>query len=241
MSSYRGSAGRQEQATAIAAVVAVHAVLAFVIFLGLNVRMVSEAVDQLKTFNIARPPPPPPPPPPQRPPPPKPRPEPAMKKEAGAPAKVARPAPVVAPPPKIPAPSPLPAAKIAGTGSASTSGAASMGSGTGSSGSGNGPGGGGYADYSRFTPARKLTKIPDSEYRRLADSGIAYGSVAITIRVNPDGTVSNCRIARSSGSPYADSLMCQLTQEYVRFSPARDPSGRAVAQDVTWAPNWAPR
>ena len=67
------------------------------------------------------------------------------------------------------------------------------------------------------------------------------GSVAITIRVNPDGTVSNCRVVRTSGSPAADSLMCQLTLEYVRFSPARDRSGRPVAQDVTWSPNWAPR
>jgi len=59
--------------------------------------------------------------------------------------------------------------------------------------------------------------------------------------VNPDGSVSNCRIARSSGNSYADSLMCELTQQYIRFSPARDPAGRPVAQDVTWAPNWAPR
>jgi hypothetical protein len=35
--------------------------------------------------------------------------------------------------------------------------------------------------------------------------------------------------------------MCQLTIQYVRFSPARDPSGRPIAQDVTWVPNWAPR
>jgi hypothetical protein len=29
--------------------------------------------------------------------------------------------------------------------------------------------------------------------------------------------------------------------QYVRFSPALDPSGRPIAQDVTWVPNWAPR
>lgn len=56
--------------------------------------------------------------------------------------------------------------------------------------------------------------------------------------VNPDGTVSNCRVARSSGNPYADSLMCQLTLRYIRFEPARDPYGRPVAQDVTFFPNW---
>lgn len=230
--SYRGTADRPDQAKAVAAVLLVHAALAFVILSGLNVRSVSQAVEQLKTFNFEPPPPPPPVPPPERP-----LPRPIMEKPQGAPAKKAEPTPVVAPPPVIPAPSPIPAAKIAGTGSASTSGAGASGNGTGAGGSGYGPGGGGTGG---FTPARKLTKIPDREYRRFAASGIEAGSVAIMIRVNPDGTVSNCRIARSSGSAYADGLMCDLTQQYVRFSPARDPSGRPVAQDVTWVPNWAP-
>lgn len=233
MSSYLGTADRPDRAKAIAAVVAVHVALAFVIVTGLNVRMVAQAVEQLKTFNLQTPPPPPPVPPP-----PKPQPKPKMKQPEGAPAKKAEPTPVVAPPPRIPAPSPIPAARVAGTGSASTSGAAASGNGTGASGNGYGTGGGGTGS---FTPARKLTKIPNREYRRFASTGIPTGSVAISIRVNPDGSVSNCRIVRTSGSPYADSLMCQLTQEYVRFSPARDPSGRAIAEDVTWVPNWSPR
>lgn len=233
MSSYLGTADRPDRAKAIAAVVAVHVALAFVIVTGLNVRMVAQAVEQLKTFNLQTPPPPPPVPPP-----PKPQPKPKMKQPEGAPAKKAEPTPVVAPPPRIPAPSPIPAARVAGTGSASTAGAAASGNGTGAGGNGYGTGGGGTGS---FTPARKLTKIPNREYRRFASTGIPTGSVAISIRVNPDGSVSNCRIVRTSGSPYADSLMCQLTQEYVRFSPARDPSGRAIAEDMTWVPNWSPR
>jgi protein TonB len=229
VSSYLGTADRPDRAKAIAAVVAVHVALAFVIVTGLNVRMVAQAVEQLKTFNLQTPPVPPPP---------KPQPKPKMKQPEGAPAKKAEPTPVVAPPPRIPAPSPIPAARVAGTGSASTAGAAASGNGTGASGNGYGTGGGGTGS---FTPARKLTKIPNREYRRFASTGIPTGSVAISIRVNPDGSVSNCRIVRTSGSPYADSLMCQLTQEYVRFSPARDPSGRAIAEDVTWVPNWSPR
>jgi protein TonB len=236
VSSYRGSADGPSQAKAIAAVVAVHAALAFVILSGLHVQMVRDAVDRLKTFDLRNPPPPPPPPPP-----PKPQPKDSAKKEAGAPAKKAEASPVVAPKPRIPVETPLPAAKVAGSGSASTSGAAAAGNGTGAGGSGNGPGGGGNVDYSRFTPARKITKIPDSQYRRFAATGMPVGSVAISIRVNPDGTPSNCRVVRTSGSSYADGLMCQLTQQYIRFSPARDPSGRPVAQDVTWAPNWSPR
>ena len=233
MSSYRGTADRPDQAKAAVAVVAVHAALAFVILTGLHVSIVSEAVDPLKTFNLQQPPPPPPVPPP-----PKVQQRTRSPQPEGAPAKKADPTPVVAPPPRIPAPSPIPAAKVAGAGSASTSGAAAAGSGTGAGGYGSGTGGGGSGG---FTPARKLTKIPDREYRRFASGGISSGSVAISIRVNPDGSVSNCRIIRSSGSSYADSLMCQLTQQYVRFSPALDPSGRPIAQDVTWVPNWAPR
>lgn len=233
MSSYQGTADAPDRAKAIAAVVGVHAALAFVILSGLNVKMVSQAVEQLKTFNLQTPPPPPPVPPAPRP-----KPRQVLNKPQGAPAKKAESAPVVAPPTPLPVQSPIPAAKIAGSGSASSTGAGTSGTGTGAGGVGNGAGAGQGGAY---TPARKLTKIPDREYRRFAATGIASGSVAISIRVEPNGTVSNCRIARTSGSAYADALMCQLTVQYVRFSPARDPSGRPIAQDVTWVPNWAPR
>jgi protein TonB len=230
MSSYTGTANRPDRAKAIAAVLAVHAALAVAILTGLNVRMVGHAIERLQTFDIRQPPPPPPKPPPA----PK---QHQVKKPEGAPAKKAEATPIVAPPPRLHVPSPIPAAKIAGTGSASTSGAGTSGNGTGAGGSGNGPGGGG-TDYSRFTPARRISRIPDREYRRLAGTGIASGSVGVTIRVNPDGGVSNCRVARSSGDGYIDGLMCQLTMRYIRFSPARDPSGRPVWQDVTFFPNW---
>jgi protein TonB len=230
LSSYRGAADRPDKAKAIAAVIAVHAALAFAILTGLNVDMVRGAVESLKTFDIREPPPPPPEPPP---PPPKPKPQQA-KKPQGAPAKRAEPSPVVAPQPRIPVTSPIPAARVAGTGSASTSGAAASGSGTGAGGSGYGTGGGGAG----FTPARRISKIPDREYRALAATGLQSGTVGVTIKVNTDGSVSNCRIARSSGNSYADSMMCQLTVRYIRFEPARDPSGRPVAQDVTFYPNW---
>jgi protein TonB len=232
MSSYRGTADRPDQAKAIAAVIAVHVALAVVILAGLNVRMVRQAAEQLTTININQPPPPPPVQPPLKP---APKPQ-AIKKPEGAPAKKAEPSPIVAAQPKMPVTSPLPAARIAGTGSAATSGAAAAGNGTGAGGPGNGPGGGG--DFSRFMPARRITRIPDREYRQLASTGIVSGSVGVTIRVNPDGSVSNCRVARSSGDGSIDALMCQLTLRYIRFEPARDPDGRPVAQDVTFFPNW---
>jgi protein TonB len=231
--SYEGTADRPDKAKAIVAVVVVHAALAAVILSGLKVGMVTRAVDQLTTFNLRQPPPPPPV-----------RPRRVARRDVrtkveGAPAKSANPTQVVvAPPPRNPVPSPVTAAPLAGTGSAPSAGASAAGAGTGTSGNGIGQGDNSTGAY---LPARKLSKIPDSQYRRLAASGIASGSVAVTIRVNPDGSVSNCKVVRSSGSPYADSLMCELTLRYVRFSPARDPAGRPIAQQVTWVPTWAPR
>ena len=234
LSSYRGSADRPDQAKAIAAVVAIHAVLAFVILSGLDVRTVRQAVESMTTIAIEQPPPPPPP---------VELPKPATKQQAmkrpeGAAAKKAEPTPVVAPQPKLPLPSPVPAAKVAGQGTSTQAGAALAGNGSGAGGSGTGTGGGGGGGEG-FTPAQKITKIPNQEYRRLVSvSGMERGTVGVAIRVTPEGIASNCRVVRSSGNPVADSLMCQLTEEYVRFRPARDPYGRAVAQDVTWYPNW---
>jgi protein TonB len=231
MGSYAGTATRPDRAKAILAVIAVHIALAFVILSGLSVGVVRQAVERLTTITIQDPPPPPPM---QRPPRPV-RQAQAAKKPEGVAAKKAEPSPIVAPAPKLPTPSPLPAAKVAGTGSASTSGSALAGNGTGAGGNGNGSGGGGTDG---FTPARKITKIPDREYRRFRELGFARGVVGLALRVNPDGTPSNCRVAVSSGNAQEDSLMCQLTLVYVRFSPARDPVGRAVAQDVTFYTNW---
>jgi protein TonB len=230
MAYYTGTASRPDRAKAIAADVAVHAALAAALLTGLNVSTVRETFERMTTIDIREPPPPPPAKPPPA------QPKPQAKKPTGAPAPRAEPSPVVAPKPRLPVLSPIPAAKIAGAGSASSSGAGTSGTGTGAGGSGYGPGGGGTGG---FTPAQKITKVPDTEYRRLVSaSGMDRGSVGVSIRVTPDGRATNCRIVRSSGSPVADSLMCQLTEEYVRFRPALDAQGRPIAQDVTWYPNW---
>jgi protein TonB len=216
----------------MAGALAVTAILGAGILTGLNVRMVGRAVERLQAFDISLPEPPPPEPPPKL--------EPAKAaKEKAAPA-APKPSPIVAPKPEVqlPAKQVIAAAARAGAGASSGTGAGGAGTGTGAGGSGSGTGGGG----SGFTPAQKISKIPDSQYRRLESvSGLRRGSVGLSIRVTPEGRASNCRVVRSSGSSAADSLMCQLTERYIRFRPARDPRGRAVAQDVTWYPNWSPR
>ena len=231
MSSYRGTADRPDQAKAIAAVVAVHIALGFIILSGLSVSNVRRAVERITTIVIQQVPPPAVKPPLKR----VPVPE-SAKRLPGAAARKAEPTPVVAPEPKLPVPTPIPAAKVAGAGQQTISGAAASGTGTGAGGAGNGPGGGG--DTSGYTPARRISKIPDSQYRALAATGIRSGSVGVTIKVNTDGSVSNCRIARSSGDGSIDGLMCRLTLQFVRFQPARDNAGRPVAQDITFFPNW---
>lgn len=249
MAYYRG-AEAPDRWKAVAGVFAVHVALAAVIVTGLNVDIVTSAVERLQTFDISDDAPPPPlvePPPPPRPE------ESSAPKEEAAPANIkSKPTPVVDPEPKIALPIPLPmnTSKVRGPeGADRTAGAASVpGSGTGAGGQGRGFGGGGSGGSGAgagsgagFTPAQRISRIPDREYRRLrAASGRSSGSVGITIKVNTDGRASNCRVVRSSGDPSVDSLMCQLAVQHVRFRPARDPQGQPVAQDITWHPNWTP-
>jgi periplasmic protein TonB len=232
---YAAMANPADRVKAVTAVAVVHAFLALIILTGLNVRTIAHAVERLQTFDLREEPPPPP----VKPPPSAPKPQ-QMKKAAGAPAKKAEASPIVAPPPRIPVPSPVPAAKIAGSGSASSSGAALSGNGTGAGGVGNGPGGGGYGDFSRFTPARIIRRIPNSEYRRISAGRLPSGTATIAFRVTPEGAMAGCRVTRSSGDGYVDAMVCNAATRNMRFSPALDPSGRPVAQDMSYTPTWRP-
>ena len=229
------AADTPDRVKAIGGVLAVHAALAALILTGLDVERVARTVERLKTFDIREAPPPPQPPLPRQ------ISERARDKE-GAAGRKALPTPVVAPPPKIVVPytPPVTAAPVASTGSTASAGAATAGSGTGAGGSGSGLGGGGRGDYSGFTPARMLNKIPDREYRRISGGRIPRGSAAIKFRVNADGRTANCRIVRSSGDPTVDAIVCDAATRYLRFMPARDPDGRAIAQEMSYTPTWRP-
>jgi periplasmic protein TonB len=246
VATYRGTAEKKDRAKALAGVVLVHAALGALILSGLSVSTVSAAVERLKTFNITETPPPPPivePPPPPRPD------ESSAPKDEAAPANIrSRPTPVVAPTPPIPLPieQRIRTAEVRGPeGLDRTAGAANVrGPGTGAGGQGLGFGGGGAGGTGTgagYTPARRISKIPDREYRRIvAASGMSRGTIGLTLKVERDGRPSDCRIARSSGNSGVDSLFCQLALQHVRFRPARDPEGRPVAQDITWYPDWYP-
>lgn len=226
MASYT-AADRHDRWKAIAGVVAVHVGLGAVIVAGLNVPMVSRAVEQLKTFDIRQPPPPPVPPPLV------PNPRPARKPER-TPAKKAEPTPVVGPP--SPARSPIPAAKVAGIGSAAASGAATAGNGTGASGSGVG---GGAPDYSRFTPARLVRNLTRSDYGSIAAGRLLSGRAMVSLRIEPSGGASNCRIVRSSGDSAVDGALCPLIEQRLRFRPALDDRGQPIPYQLQYVATWS--
>ena len=241
MSAYR-TADTPDRLKAAAAVLAVHMLMAFVILTGLNVKMVAAQVERLKTFDITEDAPPPPEPIP----PPTPDDSSAPRDEA-APANIkSKPTPVEAPTPPIPLPieQKIASSEVRGPeGADRTAGASNRpGSGTGAGGQGSGFGGGGSGGYGTgFTTAQRISRIPNREHRRLvAVSRRSRATVGIPLKLNTDGRPSNCRIARTSGDKAVDSLMCELALQYVRFRAARDPQGRAVAQDITWYPDWAP-
>lgn len=238
MSAYR-TADNPDRVKAAFAVVLVHVVLAFVILTGLNVKMVAQQVERLKTFDITEDAPPPPEPFP----PPTPDDSSAPKDEA-APANIkSKPTPVEAPTPPVPLPleQKITSSQVRGPeGADRTAGAANTpGAGTGAGGQGSGFGGGAGTGRG-YTPARIIRKIPDSQYRRISAGRLPRGSATATFRVNTNGRASGCRIVRSSSDPQVDAIVCEAITGFMRFSPARDPGGGPVAQDMTYTATWDP-
>ena len=227
-------ADRTDRWKAITAVLAVHAVLGTLILSGLNVEIASRVADRLETFSIRIPEPPP-----EEPPPPETRREDSAPEEAGAPGKKAEPTPVVAPKPKIVLPprEVIAAATRPGTGSASSSGAANSGSGPGAGGSGSGRGGGGFGGGGN-SPAQLVRNLSRGDYRALAAGRLPTGRAMVSLRVEPSGMASNCRVVRSSGDAVVDRGLCPLVTRTLRFRPARDASGRPIPYDLQYVATW---
>ncbi len=228
------AADNPDRIKALAGVLTVHAALGAAILSGLNVQTVAATIERLRTFDITEVPPPPPPPPPS------PTPERARDKE-GAAARKALPTPVVAPPPKIviPAKSPVVASRVPSTGSAATAGAATSGTGTGAGGSGTGLGGGGRGDYSGFTPARLVRNLSQRDYRLLTAGRLPRGRAVMSLRVEPSGMATNCRVVRSSGDGGVDAGLCPIITQRLRFRPALDDRGQAIRYDLQYVATWS--
>lgn len=237
-----------ERTTSAAAVVALHAALAWILIAGLQSQVTPGPSESLRTFIV--PPDPPPPPPQALPPRATPRPE-----RAAAPAAPenlkARPTPVVVPPRvRIPAPAPIRAAPTAESGRETSAGASVRpGPGTGAGGGGNGTGSGGTgtgtgsgraggdgAGRIVTRAALRSGRIVPRDYPRAANG--AQGNVVARLVVSAQGAVTGCSVTRSSGNAVLDATTCRLIQERFRFAPARDAAGNAVPDVKGWQQNW---
>ena len=221
-------------------VVAVHAALGIALLAGLKgPQLVREAEQRLTRFTLRTAEATPPPPPPMQAAP--------AKDRQGAPDLAAKAAPILAPRPvrQVAVRSPVRTATERGRvqGADATSGAgATGGPGEGAGGSGDGPGGGGAGGFGSglASGARWLGGgLSRGDYRRIRAFEVPSGSAAFAITVAPDGSAVDCRPARSSGSSALDGAICALLLPRMNFAPARDRSGRPVADHVTYVANWS--
>ena len=236
---YQSKPPLRDRVATIAFVVVVHAGLA-IAFISLS-PPIRESLPQevVEIFDVTEPPPPPvveeiP------------QPEEAQpeREEGAASAKniESQATPVVAPKPPIqlPIPQPMPVTQTPGQGSDRTQGASDVvgpgtgaggqGTGTGSGGSGSGTGGGGTGGVAirpQLVRDVKGSDYPDAVWRRWRPGQ----QVLIAVRVQLDGTATDCKINRSSGDPVIDQWTCSLVMRNARFQPARDANGRPV---VAW-------
>lgn len=143
---------------------------------------------------------------------------------------------VVPPPPVVVAPAP----DIGVQASSGASDRAGPGTGAGGIGNGHGAGGDGDGDGSGWERVPRLVSgrikgsdIPDA----ILDTGFR-GVVGVRYRVETNGRVSGCTIARSSGNAVMDQATCRAIEKRFRYDPWRDASGRPVPSTVLRDQQW---
>ena len=236
---YRSDLKATDKGGAIAAVIAIHAGLAFAL-LHLSGRVdLTDPDSVLKTFDVREivPPPPEPPPPIEA----ERSAKPKAREGAASPKNIRSEAtPVVAPRPRIelPAPNPVAVTETPREGAAPTQGASDVrgpgtgaggtGSGTGSGGSGSGAGGGGGGGVA--VPVSLVRGIVGRDYPpAIQRSWPPGGRIYLRLRIQPDGRPSQCDVMRSFGDASADQWTCSLIMRRGQFRPARDRNGTPVA------------
>jgi protein TonB len=233
---YRTDINARDKSGAIVAAIAIQAVLLYT-FMNLSGKMELPGPQSvLRVFDLTNPPPPPPPPPAQRQ-----QAKPKEKQGASSPRNIKSEAtPVVAPKPQIVTPpvQKIVATEIPRTGTGPTqgssnvpgpgTGAGGIGTGTGSGAGGNGAGGGGEGAVEPphlVTPVLSGRDLP----RGLIDQWPRGATVFLRLRVDARGYVSECTVDRGTGIAAIDGVLCNLAYERLRFRPALNRSGQAVA------------
>jgi protein TonB len=234
---YRTDINNRDRGGVIAVVIAIHAALLFAVLHHWGGMTLQDARDAMKIFDVAQPPPSPPPPPPQTQ-----QPKPKEKEGGSAPPNIKSEAtPIEAPKPKIVVP-PVPqiaASETPRQGTAPTQGASNVagpgtgaggtGTGTGSGSGGTGPGGGG--DNGVADPPHLVTPVLTGRDfpRELLQQWPRGATVFLRLRVDARGYVSECAVDRGTGIAAIDSTVCNLAHDRLRFRPAVNRSGQAVA------------
>lgn len=236
---YRSDLNTKDKSGAIAAVIAIHVGLFFVL-MQLSGRVdLTDPQSVLRVFDInsVLPPPPPPPPPPQNR-----QPKPKEKEGGSAPKNIKSEAtPVVAPKPKVETP---PVQQIAASqtprqGTAPTQGASNVrgpgtgaggvGNGTGSGSGGNGPGGGGDNGVA-YPPHLITSDLRGRDFPNdLLDQWPRGAQIFLRLRIDARGFISECTVDRGTGNRAIDSAICNLAHDRLRFRPALNRLGQPVA------------
>lgn len=91
-----------------------------------------------------------------------------------------------------------------------------------------------------FRPAASPTLLSDpetliwsSDYPYSAYRERRSGTVAMLLRINSDGAVSDCSIGSTSGSSELDGAACRAVKQRAKFTPAADQDGNPVPADFT--------
>ena len=232
----------RRRAGPVAAVVLVHAVLAYLVLSGLAIELAQRATGALALYDVT---------PPVAAPlePLAPEGDLADEEEAAASAASldAIPVPIVAPPPVVvlPEPPPLPAAPAPSEGIESAAGASEIdkggtgaggeGDGLGSGLAGSGRGGGGVVRAKLVSGAIRNADYPKEAGRDGARIG---GSVTAHFDIDSYGRPRNCRVVGSSGNAALDATTCRLIEARFRYRPARNARGEPVPDVAGWRQDW---
>ena len=236
---YRTDIGNKDRTGALVAVLAIHAALFYALMHLSGPMDIPGAESVMRVFDLTQPPPPPPPPPPPSPQQ-KQQAKPKEKEGGSAPNLKSEATPIEAPKPRIAVP-PVPqiaatetprqgtqptqgASNIAGTGTGT--GGSGTGTGTGTGGGSGGGGEGGVAEPPHLaTPVLTGRDFP----RDLLQQWPRGATIFMRLRVDARGYVSECTVDRGTGVAAIDSAVCNLAHDRLRFRPALNRSGQAVA------------
>lgn len=234
----------RDRITSAAGVAGLHALLGYLLIAGLSIDVQPNASKAIKLFDVAAEPPPPPveivP-----------KPAPKPRKAAGSPTSLNIAAsPLVLPKPSIRFEAPkVIATPVPSVGAGPSEGAPAVpGAGTGTGGEGSGTGGGsgdGTGDGDErtldeiVTRARRIGgRITERDLPRAVRQEGTAGTVFTRYFVGTDGRVSGCEVTRSSGNPELDEHTCLLIESRFRYRPARDATGRPVADVLFGRHQW---